>query len=175
MIILHLAGTPFDKTSCGLPLQGIEDFIMNRIEFIGKADEKLKLVRTEYGFNQEKMADILGISKKTLVQIEKGRSSLGWAGAIVLCAIFDRSEVLEAAFGGETSDIIAALAFQDHAQNYPKTLGGRIWWKTIQEAPEYKVQQNIISQHYRLLDQEDRRICASFELTTIQRQIVRMK
>ena len=66
---------------------------MDRNEFIRKADEKLKLVRTEYGYNQEKMADILGLSKKTLVQIEKGRSSLGWSGAVVLCTIFERSEV----------------------------------------------------------------------------------
>jgi DNA-binding XRE family transcriptional regulator len=148
---------------------------MNRIEFIGKASEKLKLVRTEYDFNQQEMAHILGISKKTLVQIEKNRSSLGWTGAIALCVIFDRSEVLEAAFGGETSDIIAALAFQNSEQNYPKTLGGKIWWKTLEETPEYKVQQNIISQHFRLLDQDNRRICASFELQTIKQQIESMK
>lgn len=86
---------------------------MDRNEFVGKADDKLKLVRTEYGYNQEKMADVLGISKKTLVQIEKRRSSLGWTGAVALCTIFERSEVLEAAFGGETTDIIMALAFQD--------------------------------------------------------------
>lgn len=41
---------------------------MDRNEFVRKADEKLKLIRTEYGFNQEKMADVLGISKKTLVR-----------------------------------------------------------------------------------------------------------
>ena len=131
---------------------------MDRNEFIGKANEKLKLVRTEYGYNQEKMADVLGISKKTLVQIEKGRSSLGWTGAVALCTIFERSEVLAAAFGGETTDMIMALAFQDSEPNYPKTMGGRIWWKTLEEAGKYKIQQNIISQHYRLLDQNDRRV-----------------
>ena len=144
---------------------------MNRNDFIQKADDKLKLVRTEYDFNQEKMADILGISKKTLVQIEKGRSSLGWTGAIAMCTIFERSEILEAAYGGETSDIVAALAFQDSEPKHPKTMGGKIWWKTLEETHEYKVQQNIISQHYRLLDQNDRRIRASFELQTIKKQI----
>ncbi|HVI40038.1 MAG TPA: hypothetical protein VM577_05210 [Anaerovoracaceae bacterium] len=54
---------------------------MDRNEFVGKADNKLKLVRTEYGYNQEKMAD----------------TSLGWSGAVTLCSIFERSEVLEAA------------------------------------------------------------------------------
>ncbi len=148
---------------------------MDGNEFIGKADDKLKLVRTEYGYNQETMADILGISKKTLVQIEKGRSSLGWTGAVVLCTIFERSEVLEAVFGGDVTDMIQALAFRNSDPNYPKTMGGRIWWKTLEETPKYKVQQNIISQHYRLLDQSDRRICASFELQTIKKQLKNFK
>lgn len=120
---------------------------MDRNEFIRKADEKLKLVRTEYGYNQEKMADILGLSKKTLVQIEKGRSSLGWSGAVVLCTIFERSEVLAAAFGGETTDIIMALAFKDTEPDYPKTMGGKIWWNTLEDTGKYKIQQNIISRH----------------------------
>ena len=53
---------------------------MNRAEFIREMDTQLKLVRTEYGYTQEMMASILGLSKKTLVEIEKGRSSLGWMG-----------------------------------------------------------------------------------------------
>lgn len=148
---------------------------MDRKEFIDRADEKLKLVRTEYGYNQERMADILGISKKTLVQIEKGRSSLGWTGAVALCSIFSGSEVLGAALGGEAADLVASLAFKDSEPNHPKTMGGKIWWKTLEETPNYKVQQNIISQHYRLLDPDDRRICASFDIKDIKKQLDRMK
>ncbi|HYE69672.1 MAG TPA: helix-turn-helix domain-containing protein [Anaerovoracaceae bacterium] len=152
-----------------------KDETMDRNEFVGKADDKLKLVRTEYGLNQEKMADVLGISKKTLVQIEKRRSSLGWTGAVALCTIFERSEVLEAAFGGETTDIIMALAFQDSEPSYPKTMGGKIWWKTLDETPKCKVQQNIVSQHYRILDQNDRRIFSSFELQDIKNHLEKSK
>ncbi len=144
---------------------------MDRSEFIGKAGEKLKLVRTEYGLNQEKMADILGISKKTLVQIEKGRSSLGWTGAVALCTIFERSEVLEAAFEGAAAEMILTLAFQGSEPDYPRTMGGKIWWRTIEEAEKYKVQQNLVSQHYRILDQNNRRIYSSFELQEIKKQI----
>src|SRR3712207_9282403 len=57
---------------------------MNRNEFIEKIDSKLKLIRNEKEFSQDKMSEILGISKKTLVQIEKGRASLGWSGAVVV-------------------------------------------------------------------------------------------
>lgn len=150
-------------------------YFMNRNEFVGITDEKLKLVRTEFGYNQEKMADILGISKKTLVQIEKGRSSLGWTGAVALCSIFERSEVLEAAFGGGAAEMIMALAFQDSDPNYPKTMGGKIWWKTLEETLKYKVQQNLVSQHYRILDQNDRRLFSSFELQAIKKQLDHLK
>ena len=54
---------------------------MTKKEFAATLDSALKAVRKEYGFTQEKMAAVLGISKKTLVEIEKGRSSLGWTGA----------------------------------------------------------------------------------------------
>jgi DNA-binding XRE family transcriptional regulator len=147
---------------------------MDRIEFVGKADEKLKLVRTEYGLNQETMADVLGISKKTLVQIEKGRSSLGWTGAVALCTIFERSEVLEAVFGGAAAEMILTLAFQDSEPDYPRTMGGKIWWKTIEQTGKYKIQQNIVSQHYRILDQNDRRIFSSFELQEIKNQLKKL-
>jgi len=149
--------------------------MMDRNEFVRKADEKLKLIRTEYGFNQEKMADVLGISKKTLVQIEKGRSSLGWTGAVALCTIFERSEVLEAAFDGAAAEMVLTLAFQDAEPNYPKTMGGKVWWKTLEETAEYKLQQNIVSQHFRILDQHDRRILSSFELQAIKDQWEKLK
>jgi DNA-binding XRE family transcriptional regulator len=152
-----------------------KDEIMDRKEFVCITGDKLKLVRTEYGYNQEKMADILGISKKTLVQIEKGRSSLGWTGAVALCTIFERSEILEAAFGGGAAEMIMALAFHDSEPNYPKTMGGKLWWKTLEEAPQYKVQQNIVSQHYRILDQNHRRLFSSFDLQTIKKHLDDLK
>lgn len=141
---------------------------MDREDFILKCNQKLKLVRTEYNFSQDKIAQILGFSKKTIVEIEKGRSSLGWCGSVALCTIFSNSEVLSAIFGGNPADIILALAFKDNEPLYPKTMGGKIWWKIIQEQNNYKIQQNIISQHYRILDNNDRRICSAFDFNIIK-------
>ena len=73
---------------------------MTKKEFAAALDSALKAVRKEYGFTQEKMAAVLGISKKTLVEIEKGRSSLGWTGAAAFAAIFRESCILQAQFGG---------------------------------------------------------------------------
>ncbi|MBQ1471004.1 MAG: helix-turn-helix transcriptional regulator, partial [Eubacterium sp.] len=85
---------------------------MEREELINRVNGLLKLIRTEYGLTQDKMALILGISKKTLVESEKGRRRLGWSEVVTLSTIFSGSQVLQNAFGGEISDIIAAVAFQ---------------------------------------------------------------
>lgn len=144
---------------------------MTREEFVAELDRQVKLVRTEYGFNQEVMARVLGISKKTLVEIEKGRSSLGWTGAVALCAIFSGSQVLSGLLGGEAGDMVRALAFQDLRPTYPKTMGGRVWWRFVETVGPYTVQQNILSQHYRALDREDGRVCSSFDLEEVRRRL----
>lgn len=68
----------------------------------------------------------------------------------------------------DMSDFTIALAFKGVDVNYPKTWGGKVWWKTISEKKGYRIQQNIFSRHYRLLDQENRRIYASFSLEEIE-------
>lgn len=104
---------------------------MTKKEFAAALDSALKAVRKEYGFTQEKMAAVLGISKKTLVEIEKGRSSLGWTGAAAFAAIFRESCILQAQFGGDLDDLVEALAFAEAEPQYPKTMGGRVWWREI--------------------------------------------
>ena len=144
---------------------------MTREEFVAELDRQVKLVRTEYGFNQGVMARVLGLSKKTLVEIEKGRSSLGWTGAVALCAIFSGSQVLSGLLGGEAGDMVRALAFQDLRPTYPKTMGGRVWWRFVETVGPYTVQQNILSQHYRALDREDGRVCSSFDLEEVRQRL----
>ncbi|MGC7872688.1 helix-turn-helix transcriptional regulator [Desulfosporosinus sp. SYSU MS00001] len=143
---------------------------MTRDEFVKKLDQKLKLVRTEFDYSQDKMAEVLGMSKKTLVQIEKGRSTLGWMGAVTLCTIFAKSEILSIMFGGQPNEVIMALAFDSTERDYPKTLGGKVWWEEIETSFGYKIQKNLISQHYRILDSQERRICSSFESGNIKKR-----
>lgn len=144
---------------------------MNKEVFIKMCDEKLKLVRTEVSYSQEKMALALGISKKTLVEIEKGRSSLGWQGCVTLCALFPKSDVIVGTFGGVPTDMILAFAFEGDEPSYTQTMGGMVWWTEKEKKGEYHIQQNIISKHYRILDGKDRRICASLEYEKILEQL----
>ena len=144
---------------------------MQKDEFIAEMNHQVKLVRTEYGLTQDAMAKALGLSKKTLVEIEKGRSTLGWMGAVAFSSIFSASQVLSGALGGEAEDMILALAFEDLRPTYPKTMGGKVWWRTVETHGTFRIQQNIISQHYRALDDQDGRVCSSFELDTVRQKV----
>ena len=141
---------------------------MTKDQFIAEMNQQVKLVRTEYGFTQETMAKALGLSKKTLVEIEKGRSSLGWMGAVAFVSIFSCSQVLSHLLGGEAEDMVLALPFDDLKPTYPKTMGGKVWWRYVEMCGPYKIQQNLISQHYRALDREDARVCSAVDLNTIR-------
>jgi len=143
---------------------------MDKKQFIEICDRKVKLVRTECSLNQEKMSSTLGISKKTLVEIEKGRSSLGWTGSVALCAIFSNSEIIAGAFGGNPADIILTLAFEGSEPRHFEPVLSGIWWQTVKEHSTNGcvIQQNIISQHYRLLDSGGDRIASSFNLEDLE-------
>lgn len=141
---------------------------MTKDQFILEMNQQVKLVRTEYGFTQETMAKALGLSKKTLVEIEKGRSSLGWMGSVAFVSIFSDSQILSRLLGGGAEDIVLALAFEDLKPTYPKTMGGKIWWRYVESVGPYKIQQNLISQHYRALDADNGRVYSSFDLETVR-------
>ena len=55
------------------------------------------------------MAHELGISKKTLVGIEKGRSSLGWTGSAALCLLFGDSQTLKNEVADDPAETAAHL------------------------------------------------------------------
>lgn len=132
-------------------------------------NSKIKLIRTEFDLTQEKMADAIGISKKTLVEIEKGRNSLSWSAAVAVAVIFSDSTILSDAFGGDTSDLVKVIALNGLDAKLPdKTMGGRVWWQDIKESKGYRIQQNMISRHYRILDAEDRRFFSTFDKKEIE-------
>ena len=147
---------------------------MTRTEFINAINEKIKLIRTENDHTQDKMAEILGISKKTLVEIEKGRSSLTWAGAISVAILFSQSQIIQMVLGDDPLDVIRTIAFTSYNQNLPETMGGKIWWRLIREEAGYKIQQNILSQHYRILDSHNRRMCSSSDLAYIHKRFAEL-
>jgi DNA-binding XRE family transcriptional regulator len=124
---------------------------------------KMKLVRTEQGFSQDKMAEILGISKKTLVQIEKGRTTANWTTTVAFCALFNQSELLVSVIGDNPVEFIQLIAKNIDDTSKEKTMGGKIWWREIKVKGNFRLQQNLISNHYRILDEDNFRWFSSFE------------
>jgi DNA-binding XRE family transcriptional regulator len=124
---------------------------------------KMKLVRTEQGFSQDKMAEILGISKKTLVQIEKGRTTANWTTTVAFCALFNQSELLVSVIGDNPVEFIQLIAKNIDGTSKKKTMGGNIWWREIKVKDNFRLQQNLISNHYRILDEDNFRWFSSFE------------
>ena len=141
---------------------------MQREEFIKTVSSKLKLIRTEYGITQEVMSEMLGISKKTLVETEKGRRELSWTEVIAVATVFEKSEVLQGIVGGDPNDVIHALAFEDRHIQYPPTMGGKVWWRLIDEKNGIRLQQNYVTSHYRLLDENDCRLISSFDRNEVE-------
>lgn len=136
---------------------------MNKEQVIELISGKIRLIRLEKGYSQEKMADVMGMSKKTLVQIEKGRTLSGWANVIAVCALFRDSEVLQSLLGDEPLEIIETIAHNGIDRPKEKTLGGKFWWKEIETRGGFIMQQNLISNHYRILDEDNYRWFSSFD------------
>jgi len=136
---------------------------MDKEQIINLISTRIKLVRVERGYNQDKMADILGISKKTLIQIEKGRANASWAIVVATCAMFKESEVLQSTLGNDPLDVIATIAHDRVDSPKDKTMGGKVWWNEILKQGRFRLQQNVISKHYRILDEDDYRWYSSLD------------
>jgi len=148
---------------------------MTREDFIDVVSSRLKLIRTEFGVTQEEMSSILGISKKTLVETEKRRRNLSWVETVAVATIFSRSNVLQVEFGGDANELINMLAFNNTEVSYSPTMGGKVWWKVILEDKGYRIQQNMVSNHYRLLDKNNNRLMSAFNFDDIKEYLDSIK
>jgi DNA-binding XRE family transcriptional regulator len=133
--------------------------------------EKLRLIRTEARLTQEQMAEIIGLSKKTLVQVEKERKTLGFTAAALVGILFRDSEIIQAMFGESVLDIVALTAFEGIQQENEdskldwigraktkaryKSMGKRVWWKDEKVGEAYVLQSHILTGHLRIIDRTD--------------------
>ncbi|MGI8315398.1 helix-turn-helix transcriptional regulator [Halobacillus mangrovi] len=136
---------------------------MDKEQLREQVSQKMKLIRVEYGYTQNRMAEVLGLSKKTLVQIEKERTMAGWTTVVAVCALFQQSEVLKGVLGDAPLEIVETMAHYQLDGPVGRTMGGKVWWNLIAESEDYILQQNVISQHYRILDRDYQRWFSSFD------------
>ncbi|WP_147533097.1 helix-turn-helix domain-containing protein [Bacillus marasmi] len=136
---------------------------MTKEELIGIVSEKMRDIRTEAGYSQDRMAEIIGLSKKTLVQIEKGRAKAGWSTVVTVCALFRETVSIRSLLGSDALEVLETIARDGIDFRKQKTLGGKIWWREIARRDGYILQQNMLSSHYRILDSDYYRIYSSFD------------
>lgn len=137
---------------------------MDKEELIDSLSPKIKLIRVEKNYTQDQMATILGISKKTLVQIEKGRMKGNWTTIVALCALFRDSEILQNTLGEEdVVEVIETVAHFTVDRPISKTMGGKIWWLTVMEEGAFTLQQNVVTKHFRIIDQKMHRWYSTFD------------
>lgn len=124
---------------------------MDKQQFTDLLQTKFKMVRIEAGYTQDTMAQTIGLSKKTLVQIEKERVLPNWTTCVSLCALFRDSEVLQNTLGGDPLEVIQVIS--RGACAYPnKDNKNELWWTTLEADQDVILQQNKISNLYRVLD-----------------------
>lgn len=131
---------------------------MNKMKFCKMVQDIVEELRKNENMTLEEMALTIGLSKKTLIQIEKNRSLLKWPEAVTTVSIFNETDLVKSIFGDEILDIIQAIAIQKPAKRQLKTLGGESWWKTVISKEGFRLQQHKISRHIRILDQENYRV-----------------
>ncbi len=135
--------------------------IMSKDEIIRLISERMRLIRVEVDYTQDKMAEIIGISKKTLVQIEKERNEASWTTVVAVVSIFRETLTVQTLFGGDPLEVIETVSRERIDYRKEKMLGGKVWWKDILNDGGYVLQQNMISEHYRILDEDQYRIYSS--------------
>ena len=141
---------------------------MTREQFISLCNRKEKLVRNELGYSQEKMSTLLGLSKKTLVEIEKWRASLGWQGAVTLCTLFQNTREITLAFGSDIPALLRAMT-EDAAYLTPIE-SPYSKWVTVLNKDGRTIEQNTASQLYRLRDNGET-VASSFELAELRKRV----
>ena len=71
--------------------------------------------------------------------------------------------------------MVKALAFEGKKPYFFPTMGGKIWWRTVEEHEKWRIQQNIISNHFRALDNRDRRICFGLDFDHVRARCIELE
>ncbi|WDV47012.1 helix-turn-helix domain-containing protein [Clostridiaceae bacterium M8S5] len=86
---------------------------MQKEELIDLLSKNIKLIRLENDFTQDEMSEIIGLSKKSLIEIEKGRKKLNWSVAVAICAIFNKSKVMNLVLDEKPVDLVSLIALRE--------------------------------------------------------------
>lgn len=133
---------------------------MDREALTKVIQSKFKIIRTEAGYTQDSMSQTVGLSKKTLVQIEKERIIPNWTTCVSICALFRDSDTLTSTFGGDPLELAQVLSRGNAF--YPDYLKESLYWETVEEKEGWTLQRNKMNDLHRVLNPENRPVHASY-------------
>jgi DNA-binding XRE family transcriptional regulator len=65
---------------------------VNKSEYIDKMAENLVVLRTKLGLKQSELANKIGVSRQTLLDIEKRKRPMAWSSFVALLTVFRENE-----------------------------------------------------------------------------------
>lgn len=137
--------------------------VITKQDLVSKISKSLKLLRAEYGYSQLEMATSIGLSKKTLIQIEKDRMVLSWGATCAVCAVFRGSKMLQMELGEDPVNLVETLA-HDNLQMYTETVSRNyVFWDVILDNGEYILAKNILTDHYKITTHNGKKLSSSFD------------
>jgi DNA-binding XRE family transcriptional regulator len=88
---------------------------VNRKDLIKMVSSELIKIRKECKLTQDELAEILGISKNTIVNVEKNNKELSWAVVMSLIMLFNQTTSIQSIVGKDNSamELITKCAFLD--------------------------------------------------------------
>ena len=140
---------------------------MTRYDLTKIVSENMKMLRAEYGYSQQEMANAIGLSKKTLIQIEKDRLELGWTAVCAVCAGFKGSKLLHMTLGEDPATLAETLAHENCYAYEEAESRNLLFWDVVKSSGGYSLQKNIISEHYRIVDKHGRRLFSSLNIDKV--------
>ena len=139
---------------------------MTKLDLCMTIQNNLLKLRKETELSQEVFADMIGVTKKTYIQLEKERSKLKWSEAVTISTLFQDTDTIQNIYGEDIIEIIQVLALKKMPKRQLPTLGGTKWWTKIRQEDDYVLQQHKLTKHYRILDKNDYRVF--FSLSEIE-------
>lgn len=124
---------------------------LEKEEFISKATSIIKEVRLSMSLSQNVMSELIGISKKTYVQIEMHRRRLSWPEAVSFCSCFKNNKIVLGIFKEDPTSIAENLT-KDEIDSFEKNCPKSYWWIEVSHGKEFFIHQNIITGQYKIVD-----------------------
>jgi DNA-binding XRE family transcriptional regulator len=142
--------------------------MMTKDQLIQITSQSLRLIRNEYHLSQDVFSEMIGITKKTLVQIEKDRALASWSVVIAVIMLFEDCQILKMNLKEEPSRVLKSIVFDAIELPKNQTMGGKMFWRTLKKEAGFIIQQNYFSGHYRLVDGMGKRFLSSYHRNDIE-------